>query len=70
MLKRNPSLMALVVAVLLAIGAVVLLAEPSDSLREATVIARFWRYSSDADCDGPNWLDSGQKISRPARSMG
>ena len=37
---------------------------------EANVIARFWRYSSDADCDGPNWLDSEQKISRSARSIG
>ena len=37
---------------------------------EANVIGRFSRCSSDADCDGPNWLDSERKISRSARSTG
>ena len=36
----------------------------------ASVIGRFWRCSSGAACDGPNWLDSERRISRSVRSTG
>src|SRR5437016_3503015 len=35
---------------------------------EANVIGRCWRCSSDADCDGPNLLDSERKTFKSARS--
>jgi len=35
---------------------------------EANVIGRSWRCSSDADCDGPNLLDSKRKTFKSARS--
>jgi hypothetical protein len=45
-----------------------LLGDPLSGSLRGNVIGRSWRWSSDANCDGPNLLDSKRKTFKSARS--